>query len=142
MSLAQHMTIDVRRVIVERQKLMKNTGANFKDAQQKMHVGQFAAIAVNAQSMALNARRLLMLFPPGSVETADTPSRAKVEIWQDWQRFSTTAQEAQKAAVALMDLTTDVTREVTQEQVLAALKVLGDTCKSCHKQFRKPRERK
>jgi cytochrome c556 len=135
------MTPDVRQVIGERQELMKNTGANFKDAHQKMEVGQFAEMAVNAQSMALNARRVLMLFPAGSLATADTPSRAKVEIWQDWQGFSATAQEAQKAAVALMNLTKDATREVTQEHVLAAMKALGDTCKSCHKQFRKPRER-
>jgi cytochrome c556 len=126
-------------VIAERQELMKNNAAHFRDLRQKTSDGQFTRMAVNAQSILMNTRRIPTIFPPGSAGTADLPSRAKPDIWQHWEEFTALAKQAQVAAAALMELAVDAdTKPITLEQVTEATKTLGETCKTCHSKFRQP----
>jgi cytochrome c556 len=139
--LAQSGMMGERDVIAERQELMKNTGGNFKDLSQKAKEGQFARIAVNAHTIAINARHIPILFPKGSMGTAEQKSRAKAEIWQDWEGFTAAAKKAQEAAMDLMNLTKDADKmAVTAEQVAASREALLDACKACHKKFRVPKK--
>ena len=45
-------------IVADRQRLMKLNGASWADAQAKFKAGQIDAIAVNAETMALNAQHI------------------------------------------------------------------------------------
>jgi cytochrome c556 len=143
--LVQGSMDDERDVVAERQELMKNTGGNFKDMRLKAKAGQFDRMAINAQNIAINARHIPMLFPEGSMGTPEQKSRAKPEIWQKWSEFTTSAKDVHDAAMKIVDLTKNADKKetmVSQADVDQALKDLGEACKSCHKEFRKPKKKK
>jgi cytochrome c556 len=130
------------KAITDRQELMKTNGGHFKDLKQKAQNGQLARIAINAQTIAINARHIPMLFPVGSTGTPDVKSRAKAAVWQDWDGFTAAAKNTQDAATALLELTKDADKKgVTGVQVDQAWKALGGTCKDCHKKFRVPKKK-
>ncbi len=132
-----------KQVIADRKELMRNNSGHFKDLRQKAKDGQLARIAVNAQTIAINAQHIPMLFPEGSMGTPEIKSRAKAEIWQDWDGFKASAQKLQEAATALMKLTKDADKMgTTTAQVGQAMKALGGACKNCHKKFRQPKKKK
>jgi len=111
--------------------LMENIGDNAKELNDKLKAGQFAAVKVNAQAIALHATRIPDLFPQGS--TSET-SKAKEEIWQKWDEFVKSAEtlrsEADQLAVTAADGKTDA--------VGAQAKKVFGACKGCHDGFRKP----
>jgi cytochrome c556 len=130
-----------RDVITERQELMKNTGENFKDLSLKLKSGQLGRMAVNAHTIAMNARHIPLLFPAGSVGTPEKKSRAKIDIWQDWEGFTAAARKVQDVAMDLRRLTKDADKTgVTQERVAESRKALLNACKGCHKKFRIPKK--
>lgn len=131
---AEHLP-DGKDVIALRTYLMENVGDNAKELDKKIKAGDGAAAKVNAQAIALHAMRVPDLFPQGSTSVT---SRAKDEIWQQWDEFvkgaNTLKTEADTLAVMIADGKTD---EVASQ----AKKMLG-ACKSCHDNFRKPEEKK
>ena len=128
-------------VIAERKELMKNTSGNFKDARDKAKTKAFARIAVNAQTLAINARHIPALFPAGSQGMAEDKSRAKPEIWQDWEGYLAASQQFQDAATKLYTLTKDADKTgVGGAEVDAAIKAIGGACKNCHDKFRVPKK--
>jgi cytochrome c556 len=130
-------------VIAERKELMKNQGGNFKDAREKAKAGDFARIAINAQTLAISARHIPALFPAGSMGSPEDKSRAKAEIWQDWDGFLAAQQKLQEAANNLYKLTEKADKmPVTEAQVSEALKTLGDACKNCHDKFRAEKKKR
>ena len=140
--LAQGGMMEKRDAVADRQELMKNNGANFKDLQNKAKAGQFAAIAVNAQNIAISMRHVPMLFPKDSMGKPEQKSRAKPEIWQDWDGFIAAYEKAEHAAIDLMELTKDAEKTgVTAEQVEQGWKALGGACKNCHDKFRVPEKK-
>ncbi len=142
-ALAQSSMDGERDVVAERKELMKNTGANFKDMRLKAKEGRYDRMAVNAHTIAINARHIPMLFPEGSLGTPEQKSRAKPEIWQNWDTFTAAAKKTQDAALAIMKLARDAEKMgVSADEVDKALKALGGACKSCHKDFRKPKKKK
>ncbi len=141
--LAQSGMMAKRNVIAERKQLMKNSSGNFKDAKAKAKDGQLARIAINAQTMAINARHIPLLYPEGSMGTEELKTRAKLEIWQDWEGFTAAAKQLQNAAMKLSKLTKDAEKMgTTGEQVAEAFKAVGGACKNCHKKFRVPKKKK
>lgn len=142
-ALASSDTMAKGDVIADRKELFKNNSANFKDAREKAKAGTFARIAVNAQTIAINARHIPALFPAGSMGSPEDKSRAKPEIWQDWDGFTEASQQLQDAANNLYKLTKDADKmAVTEAQVTEALKALGGACKNCHDKFRVPKKKK
>jgi len=130
-------------VIAERKELFKNNSGNFKDAREKAKAGAFASIAVNAQTIAINARHIPALFPAGSMGKPEDKSRAKPEIWEDWNGFTDASQQLQDAANKLYNLTKDAGKmAVTEAQVTEAIKAVGGACKNCHDKFRVPKKEK
>jgi len=72
-----------------------------------------------------SGENLTRLFPQGST---DTPSQAKLEIWQDWDNFAAMAERLNEQAVRLETLETILTP--------ADFGKLAGTCKGCHERFR------
>jgi len=70
--------------VADRQRLMKNVGANWADIQAKVKAGAPETVAVNAEALSLHAQRIPTLFPEGSLTDK---SKAKPEIWQKWPEF-------------------------------------------------------
>jgi cytochrome c556 len=118
--------------VAERQRLMKLNGASWADVQAKAKAGNIEAIAVNAETMAINAMHIPSLFPSGSL-TAE--SKAKPEIWQRWSDFEASAKRMQTQAEQLRD----AARAKNADQVQALVKDFGkNACGACHTPFRVP----
>jgi cytochrome c556 len=116
----------------DRQRLMKLIGANWGDIQAKVKAGNIEAVAVNAETIAVTADHIPMLFPSGSLSDK---SKAKPEIWQKWAEFEAAAKNAQGLAEQLRD----AARAKDQAKVEAMVKEFGaKACGSCHTPFRQP----
>ena len=119
-------------VVADRQRLMKLNGASWKDVQDKAKAGQIEAIAVNAETMAMNAKHIPALFPEGSLTDK---SKAKPEIWQKWSEFESASKNFETLAVKLRDAST----AKDAGAVDAMVKEFGrQACGTCHTPFRVP----
>jgi len=118
--------------VADRQRLMKLTGASWADIQAKVKAGNIEAVAVNAETLAINAMHIPVLFPEGSLTEK---SSAKPEIWQKWSDF----QAAAKNLGSMAEQLRDASRAKDQAAVEAMVKDFGPkACGSCHTPFRKP----
>jgi cytochrome c556 len=119
-------------IVADRQRLMKLNGASWADVQAKAKAGQIEAIAVNAETMAMNAMHIPSLFPPGSLTEK---SKAKPEVWQKWAEFEAAAKTMQAEAEKLRD----AARAKDADKTQAIVKDFGrNACGSCHTPFRVP----
>ena len=119
-------------VVADRQRLMKLNGASWADAQAKMKAGNVEAIAVNAETMALNAMHIATLFPEGSLTDK---SKAKPEVWQKWSEFEAAA----KNFVTWSEKLRDAARTKNAAATEAVVKDFGrQACGTCHTPFRVP----
>ena len=111
---------------------MKNVGANWADIQAKQKAGNVEAIAVNADTLAMNAKHIPSLFPEGSLTDK---SKAKKEIWEKWADFEKQAKNLETQAVALRE----AARAKNKDRVDAMVKDFGrNACGACHTPFRVP----
>ncbi len=119
-------------VVADRQRLMKLNGASWADAQAKFKAGNIEGIAVNAETMALNAEHIPMLFPEGSLTDK---SKAKPEIWQKRPEFEAAAKNMGDWANRLRDTARTKNAQATE----AIMKEFGAKgCGTCHTPFRVP----
>jgi cytochrome c556 len=119
-------------IVAERQRVMKLNGASWQDAQAKVKAGNIEAVAVNAETMAMLAREIPMLFPEGSMTDK---SKAKPEIWQKWAEFEAAAKNFQAEAEKLRDAAKSKDAAATE----AIAKDFGrQACGTCHTPFRVP----
>jgi cytochrome c556 len=86
--------------------------------------------AKRAQRVATMAPMLLEGYPPGSGTGA--PTRAKPEIWDNFDEFSKLMHAMEDKAAALAE----VAKEGNLEKSRAAVGELGDACKACHDKYR------
>ncbi len=91
--------------------------------------GDFATIEENAKKIVANADNMIALFPEGSTAKK---SRAKAEIWQEWDDFKAKANDLKNAARQLAN----AANAKDSEQVKVQSKALGKSCGSCHKRYR------
>ena len=118
--------------VADRQRVMKNVGANWADIQNKSKANNIEAIAVNAEALALHATRIKGLFPEGSLTDK---SKAKPEIWQKWPEFEAAAMNLRTRAEQLRDTAMAKNAAGTQ----AMVKDFGRlACGACHTPFRVP----
>ena len=126
------MTMGSGDIVADRQRIMKLNGASWADVQAKIKAGNFEAVAVNAETMALNAEHIPMLFPKGSLTDK---SKAKPEVWEKWNEFTAAAKTFQTESEKLRD----AARAKNQAQVEALAKDFGrNACGTCHTPFRVP----
>jgi cytochrome c556 len=121
-------------VVADRQRLMKLNGASWKDVQDKVKAGQVEAVAVNAETMAINAQHIPTLFPKGSLTDK---SKAKPDIWEKFPEFEAAAKNLETKAAELRD----AARAKDQAKVDALVKDFGrQACGTCHQPFRQPQQ--
>jgi cytochrome c556 len=119
-------------IVADRQRLMKLNGASAKDLNDKLKAGQIEAMAVNAETIAINAQHIPALFPPGSMTDK---SNAKPEIWEKKADFDAAAKTLQVKAEEIRD----AAKAKDQAKVEALMNDFGrTTCGACHTPFRKP----
>ena len=114
-----------------RQAMMQAIGGHSGAASQIVRgkVAPDGDLAIHANALAELSASLTRLFPPGS-DFGET--RAKIEIWDNWEQFEKAADQAKTttaafaAAVALGDA----------DRIGATFKDVGEACKGCHKEFR------
>jgi cytochrome c556 len=118
--------------VAERQRLMKNVGANWADIQNKVKAGAPDTVAVNAEAISLHAQKIPSLFPEGSLTDK---SKAKPDIWQKWPEFQAAAKNLENRAGTLRD-------QATAKDGAAVTATVGtfgrDACATCHTPFRVP----
>lgn len=118
--------------VADRQRLMKNNGANWADIQNKVKAGNIEGVAVNAEALALHAQRITLLFPEGSLTDK---SKAKPEIWQKWPEFQAAAKNLENRAGTLRDQAVAKDAAAVQTTVTTFGR---DACGTCHTPFRVP----
>ena len=91
-----------------------------------------AVVEKNAGTIAENLKKAATLFPEGS-DSGDVETWAKAEIWSNSADFELKMQTARSQAEAL--------QAVTEEAAFRpALGKLGSSCKSCHQDYRRPKQ--
>lgn len=125
-------TIGTGDSVADRQRLMKNVGANWADIQNKVKAGNAEGVAVNAEALSLHAQRIPSLFPEGSLTDK---SKAKPDIWQKWPEFEAAAKNLENRAGKLRDQA--VAKDAAA--VTATVGTFGrEACGACHTPFRVP----
>jgi cytochrome c556 len=81
-----------------------------------------------AKELGTTTKKIPELFPKGS---GGHPSEALDAVWEEWDRFTGNAHDAEKAADALA-----ATLAASGQDWKAAFKTMTDACKSCHEDFR------
>jgi len=121
--------------IVERQETMKKIGGAMKELG-GMARGQSpfdaAAVEKNAKTIAESLDHAKSLFPEGSGQ-GSTETWAKPEIWANLADFESTLKSAHEAAVALAAVKDEAAYR-------PALGNLGQNCRTCHDNYRRPKE--
>lgn len=118
-------------VIAKRQRVMKSNGYNVEDIKDKQKAGKIEDIEVNALNIALNAGQIPSLFPQGSLAEK---TRAKPEIWRNWQDFVARARELEVQAEALEKLA----EAGNKGGVATQLPKVEAACQGCHDRYRTP----
>jgi cytochrome c556 len=113
-------------IVADRKRLMKLNGASMADLLAKAKTGNIEAIAVNAETIALNAMHIPTLFPPDSA-TGNT--RARADIWQKRAEFENAAKNLQTLAEKLRDAA-QAKDSATVEAMVKAFARQG--CGICH----------
>ena len=92
-----------------------------------------AAVARHAQYVELMSQAALEGFPKGSGPEAVKETEAKAEIWTNWDKFETAMKNFQQEAAKL----TEVAEGGDEAAIKAQFGKTAETCKACHKEFRK-----
>lgn len=115
--------------IEKRQKAMKSNSADVKAIKAAVESKDYATIETKAKDIMGTAEKIPSLFPKGST-TGKT--KAKAEIWEKNEEFVKQAKALGKAAGELAS----AAKAGNDADVGTKVKALGETCSSCHKQFR------
>ena len=101
-----------------------------KTMQAAIRAGDTATVAERARVVADWSARMAEYFPQGSGE-GDT--KARPEIWADFDRFTALAKGAESAALELAALADG---GADAGALAGGLGKLGGTCKTCHQAFK------
>lgn len=82
-------------------------------------------VAETGGSLSAHARDIERLFMP---QATDPKSEARPKIWTNWDQFLEAAADLEKAALELS--------QSDETGFAQKFEEVGQTCKSCHKQFR------
>jgi cytochrome c556 len=120
--------------VAKRQAIMKGMAPSIGAINTAAGAGDFATAQSKAAELAVNAKSLGTLFPPGSGTESGAKTRAKAEIWSDSAGFTaaygklTAATDGLVAATAAKDA----------DKVKAAIGGLQQACGGCHTPYRGP----
>jgi len=119
-------------IVADRQRMMKLHGQVWSDIQAKAKANNIEGIEVSAETLAINAQYIPLMFPEG---TLTDKSKAKPDIWQKFPEFEAAAKKMETEAVKLRDASKAKNAQLTQDIV----KDFGrNACGACHTPFRVP----
>ena len=119
--------------IRDRHELMEGIGKNAKIIGNALKAGDHSPIAAGAEKIQVSAAKITALFPAGSTHPK---SRAKPEIWSNWEKFEANAKRLQSDAGTLANVAKN------GGDVKGAADTMFEACKSCHDDFRVPEKKK
>ncbi len=115
--------------IRDRHELMERVGKQAKIIGDALKSGRLDPVGGAAEKIAEEAGKALPLFPAGSTHPR---SRAKEEIWQNWEEFERLMKSLEADARAT------ASAAAAGGDVRAAANKMFGNCKSCHDRFRLP----
>lgn len=122
--------------IYTRKAIMWSIGAHLNGIKDGLGAKDGKAIAGHARAIAALAAALPKLFPKGSGPEAGQ-TRAKPEIWQQWDKFVA-------ATKALQEEATELAKVAGEGDVAMAAPQFGEMarvgCGGCHRPFRAPKK--
>lgn len=126
---------DKNPTISYRQKVMSSIGANIGAISDilKYMLPHEKNIQAHAEQMASAAALIPSAFKE---EVSEGLTDAKPAIWQEWDEFEEYAGDLESAANKLAE----VAASGDTAEIGAQVKKVGDACKQCHDEFRKPKE--
>ncbi len=121
------------KIINYRKVLMKATASHITAIASivRSDTSYISHINVHANAIANIASIMPATFPEGTLEGN---TRAKTEIWSDWQNFVLLAAELESAALMLAKTSDSGDKKTLSD----GLNNIGKACGSCHELFRKP----
>ncbi|MGD9538057.1 MAG: cytochrome c [Alphaproteobacteria bacterium] len=127
---------DAKNVIAYRQNVMKGIAAHITQIAMvaKGEVSFTDQVAGNARAIAGAAGGIPAVFPEGSGEAPGAETAAQPAIWQQWDKFTASAQALQTEATKLAEIAEGGGDAAA---IGAQLGELGKTCGGCHEPFRK-----
>lgn len=121
-------------VVAFRAYVMENIDENADTMKAKVEAGHLDEVKLHAAAVAIHATRIEALFPAGS---GGATSRAKDEIWRDWEAFLAST----KLLITEADALAVAAEHGDVEAVRTHLRAVFGTCDTCHDRFRKPKPR-
>jgi len=120
-------------MVMQRMEAMKEISASMK-AIGAMVKGEKEFNAAEVESSALviagHSKHIGHMFPEGSL---DKPTEALPVIWTRWDDFTRIGKEMEMSALALAEASKTA---ATAQDIVPQLGAVGQTCKSCHQDFR------
>lgn len=117
-----------------RQTIFETLGANLTGVVMNLK-GEVAfpdAVAVHARTVAATAPLVIPAMEQNTAGEGSAATEALDKIWDNWDDFTSKAEDMQTAAVRLAELA-----EGGDMQALGAqVQELGGTCKACHDEYR------
>jgi len=126
---------DSESVIKYRRSSMKAMGGHMGAAAQivRGNVSYTGQLPMHADSVAAIAKDIAMLFPEGS-DFGET--EAKEAVWEKPDEFKKAASDAKRAS----EVFAEAVKGANKPTIERSFRSLSDTCKNCHKKFRKKEE--
>ena len=116
-------------IIADRKAGFKGNADSMKAIAVAIGNGDYQTVVSRAEGIASWANKIPSHFPEGS-DTGDTKARA--EIWFEFDAFKAKAKANETAAQTLVT----AAKSGDQGAMMAGLKNLGASCKSCHSDFK------
>lgn len=120
-------------MVMQRMEAMKEISQSMK-AIGAMVKGEkeFNAAEVEAAALVIagHGKHIGHMFPEGSL---DKPTEALPVIWTRWDDFTRIGKEMETSALALAEASKSAS---TAQDIVQHLGAVGQTCKSCHQDFR------
>lgn len=115
--------------IADRKENFRQNVKSLKLIQPAIGAGDMDTISAEAKRIAAWASVMPEYFPEGS-DMGET--KARPEIWENWDDFLTKAKANHDAALALAD----IAATGDMDAIPTAFKALSDTCGACHKLYK------
>ena len=116
-------------IIADRKAGFKGNADSMKGIAAALGSGDYQTVISRAEGIARWANKIPSYFPEGS-DSGDTKARA--EIWFEFDAFKAKAKANETAARTLVT----AAKSGDQGAMMAGLKNLGASCKSCHSDFK------
>ena len=116
-------------VIEKRQKAMKTQSAAVKEIKAAVESKDYDTVEAKAKDLMGTSEQLPALFPKDSTKGK---TKAKAEIWEKNDGFVKNAKALNKASSELAA----AAKAKNDAEMGVKLKAVGDTCSSCHTEYR------